>query len=79
MTFSFRAMSPEEIAARDAEIAEQHRRFGEDGEKYYWLGLAVGAGLTHDQFEILWLRGLVVTAMSDVTDDAVNRVRRMIR
>lgn len=78
MTFSFRAMSPEEIAARDAEIAEQHRRFGEDGEKFYWLGRAVGAGLSHDQFEGLWRAGCVVASMSEVTDAAVARVKEMI-
>lgn len=68
---SFRPMTPEEVAARDAAQAAQKERLGALDGRAYWIARAVGYGLPYDAAAHLWERGMVLAAMDEVTDEAV--------
>lgn len=81
MTFSFRAMTPEEIAERDRELAKQRARFSEGDADSFWIARAIGMGpvigaeLHYDHLRRLFDAGYVIAQMSEVTDKAVEQMR----
>lgn len=76
MGIAFRPMTPEEIAARDAELAAQKERLGANDGRAYWIARAAGYGFHYDQAAALWDRGMVLAEMSEVTDAAVEEATR---